>query len=59
MCVCSAMHAPLLVKVLLWNYINQEKCPPELYRGNEEAGLLSSVTSAMACQSYTCFKLFF
>ena len=46
----SAIHAPLMVKVLLWNYINQEKCPPELYRGSEEAGLLSSVTSAMACE---------
>lgn len=39
-----------MVKVLLWNYINQEKCPPELYRGSEEAGLLSSVTSAVACE---------
>ncbi|XP_070179087.1 dymeclin-like [Littorina saxatilis] len=46
-----AIHAPLLVKVLLWNYINQEKCPAELFKNNEEAGLLSSVTNAVACSA--------
>ncbi|KAK7475756.1 hypothetical protein BaRGS_00032977 [Batillaria attramentaria] len=52
-----AIHAPLLVKVLLWNYINQEKCPPELYRSGEDAGLLSSVTAAVASSLWSVVTL--
>ncbi|XP_076439068.1 dymeclin-like [Babylonia areolata] len=52
-----AIHAPLLVKVLLWNYINQEKCPPELYRASEEAGFLSSVTSTLASSLWSVMTL--
>ncbi|XP_070178829.1 dymeclin-like [Littorina saxatilis] len=52
-----AIHAPLLVKVLLWNYINQEKCPAELFKNNEEAGLLSSVTNAVASSLWSVMTL--
>lgn len=52
-----AIHAPLLVKVLLWNYINQEKCPAELYRTGEDAGLLSSVTAAVASSLWSVVTL--
>lgn len=52
-----AIHAPLLMKVLLWNYINQEKCPPELYRTSDEASLLSSVTAAVASSLWSVVTL--
>ncbi|CAI9733168.1 Hypothetical predicted protein [Octopus vulgaris] len=45
---CS-MHACLLMKVLLRNYINQEKCPAELFKSNNNnSGMLYNLTSSVA-----------
>lgn len=52
-----AIHAPLLMKVLLWNYINQERCPPELYKTTEDPGILATVTSAVASSLWSVITL--
>ncbi|CAE1315788.1 DYM [Acanthosepion pharaonis] len=45
---CS-IHACLLMKALLRNYINQEKCPAELFKAsNNSSGMLYNITSSVA-----------
>ncbi|XP_050397262.1 dymeclin [Patella vulgata] len=53
-----AIHAPLLLKALLWNYINQEKCPAELYKGSEEGGsLIVHLTNSVASSLWSVVTL--
>lgn len=45
---CS-IHACLLMKALLRNYINQEKCPAELFKAtSNNSGMLYNITSSVA-----------
>jgi len=53
---CS-MHAPTLMKALLWNYVNQEKCPPELFKGQAEAGAIATATTALASSLWSVVTL--
>ncbi|XP_012945055.1 dymeclin [Aplysia californica] len=53
-----AMHAPTLMKALLWNYINQEKCPAELFRGHSDSsGLIYNATAALASSLWSVVTL--
>nr|KAI8752104.1 dymeclin-like [Biomphalaria glabrata] len=53
-----AIHAPLLIKALMWNYINQEKCPPELYRNQSEDGsFIYNATAALASSLWSVVTL--
>ncbi|XP_041356321.1 dymeclin-like [Gigantopelta aegis] len=53
-----AIHAPLLMKALLWNYINQEKIPPELYKGtSESSSMLYDMTAAVASSFWSVVTL--
>lgn len=51
---CSSIHACVLVKVLLRNFCNQEKCPPELYRQSSD---MNSMVASVAgeIQIYSVF----
>lgn len=42
---CSSIHACVLVKALLRNFSNQEKCPPELYRQSSD---MNSMVASVA-----------
>ncbi|GFO41736.1 dymeclin-like [Plakobranchus ocellatus] len=54
---CS-IHAPMLMKALMWNYLNQEKCPPELYRGQgDDAGFIYNATAALASSLWSVVTL--
>lgn len=47
----SSIHACLLVKALLRNYINQEKCPSELYKNTTDSvGAIANMTASLACK---------
>ncbi|XP_059158576.1 dymeclin-like isoform X2 [Physella acuta] len=53
-----AIHAPLLIKALMWNYLNQEKCPPELYKGHSEDGsFIYNATAALASSLWSVVTL--
>ncbi|BFZ14111.1 hypothetical protein BsWGS_17150 [Bradybaena similaris] len=53
-----AIHAPVLMKVLMWNYLNQEKCPAELYRGHSDDGsLIYNATAALASSLWSVVTL--
>ena len=48
---CSSIHACVLMKVLLKNYIAQRKCPEALLPSSEpQHGALYKAGSAMACK---------
>lgn len=53
---CSSIHACVLVKVLLRNFCNQEKCPPELYRQSSD---MNSMVASVAgeIQIYSVFVI--
>ena len=50
--VCfSSIHACLLVKALLRNFVNQEKCPTELYKNTTDSvGAIANMTASLACK---------
>lgn len=49
---CSSIHACVLVKALLRNFSNQEKCPPELYRQSSDMNsMVASVAGEMEIYS--------
>ena len=49
--VFSSIHACLLVKALLRNYVNQEKCPAELYKNTTDSvGAIANMTASLACK---------
>lgn len=54
---CSSIHACVLVKVLLRNFCNQEKCPPELYRQSSD---MNSMVASVAgeIQIYSVFYIY-
>lgn len=54
---CS-IHACLMVKALLRNYINQEKCPAELYKHTTDGvGALASMTASLASSLWSVVTL--
>ncbi|KAL4216561.1 hypothetical protein ACF0H5_024284 [Mactra antiquata] len=54
---CS-IHACLLVKALLRNYMNQEKCPSELYKNTTDGvGALASMTASLASSLWSVVTL--
>lgn len=50
---CS-IHACVLVKVLLRNFCNQEKCPPELYRQSSD---MNSMVASVAASLWSVMTL--
>ena len=45
------MHAGLMIKALLRNYINQEKCPAELYKTTTDSvSAIANATASLACK---------
>ncbi|XP_053388105.1 dymeclin-like isoform X2 [Mercenaria mercenaria] len=54
---CS-IHACLMVKALLRNYMNQEKCPVELYKNTADGvGALASMTASLASSLWSVVTL--
>ncbi|XP_060608390.1 dymeclin-like isoform X2 [Ruditapes philippinarum] len=54
---CS-IHACLMVKSLLRNYVNQEKCPSELYKNTTDGvGALASMTASLASSLWSVVTL--
>lgn len=55
---CSSIHACVLVKVLLRNFCNQEKCPPELYRQSSDMNsMVASVAGEIQIYSVFVYQL--
>ncbi|XP_071098647.1 dymeclin-like [Haliotis cracherodii] len=53
-----AIHAPVVIKALLWNYINQEKCPSELYKSSADgSNTFYNVTAAVASSLWSVVTL--
>ena len=44
----SAIHACVLMKTLIQNYVAQMKCPPEMLKSNAGGGMMSAL-SCMLC----------
>ncbi|KAH3746684.1 dymeclin-like [Dreissena polymorpha] len=54
---CS-IHACLLVKALLRNYVNQEKCPHELYKNTTDSvGAIANMTASLASSLWSVVTL--
>ncbi len=54
----SSAHARPLVRVLVQNYINQEKCPHESADAAEQHGLFYGLTTAVASLSIVLYIMF-
>lgn len=55
---CSSIHACVLVKALLRNFSNQEKCPPELYRQSSDMNsMVASVAGEIEIYSVFLYQL--
>ncbi|XP_052785704.1 dymeclin-like isoform X2 [Mya arenaria] len=54
---CS-IHACLLVKALIRNYVNQEKCPAELYKNTTDSvGAIANMTASLASSLWSVVTL--
>ena len=48
------------MKTLLRNYINQEKCPAELYKNTTDSvSAIASATASLACKFVSVTNFFF
>ena len=50
--VSSAIHACVLMKTLLQNYIAQDKCPPEMLKPHSSGGMISALSCMLNEMSF-------